>query len=168
MDEVLLAVSDANVLIDLEEGRLLASLFELTQMKFCVPDVLFEEELREHHGHLLTLGLKLEKLSGDSVAKIFRLAQKHRKVSRLDLFALQLALEQSCLLLTGDRLLRKLAESLDVECHGTLWLVEQIVIKGVISFSDAREGYLHMKLAGSRLPWSQAEERLQEVERHRR
>ncbi|MCS2611016.1 hypothetical protein [Halomonas dongshanensis] len=51
-----LLISDANILIDLEEGRVLERLF-LLPYQFSVPDVLFAKELENQHGYLLDMGL---------------------------------------------------------------------------------------------------------------
>lgn len=47
-------ISDANILIDLEEGQLLELFFHLPY-QFKVPDILFEE-LKADHGHLTEPG----------------------------------------------------------------------------------------------------------------
>lgn len=57
-----LLISDANILIDLEEGELLAQLFTLPY-QFTVPDILYFDELEAQHGHLMGLGLKLAELN---------------------------------------------------------------------------------------------------------
>lgn len=98
-------VSDANILIDMEEGGLLACFFQLPY-DFIIPDILFEEELAHEHGHLLELGLTLESLSGEQMIQSSNLMAKHSKTSRNDLFALCLALDKGCPLLTGDKALR--------------------------------------------------------------
>ena len=157
-----LVVVDANILIDIEDGNLTSSMFSLTKRSFCVPDILFERELKQKHSHLLRLGLNLSVLSGKSVERVFALAQKHSKtnVSRIDLFALQLALERSALLLTGDKMLRKIANNYQIECHGTIWLVELMVKQNIISKPVAKNAYEKMCSLGSRLPWKEAEKRL--------
>jgi hypothetical protein len=43
-----LLISDANVIIDMEVGGLIKQMFRL-EYEFAVPDVLYEEELRENH-----------------------------------------------------------------------------------------------------------------------
>ncbi len=83
MSGTVLIVSDANVLIDIEDGGLTSSMFSLPNTSFCVPDVLFEQELRKDHSHLQDIGLSLFTLSGDSVAKVYALAQKHGKYPAL-------------------------------------------------------------------------------------
>lgn len=42
---MLLLISDANIIIDLEAGEILGSLFALPY-RFAMPDVLFEEEIK--------------------------------------------------------------------------------------------------------------------------
>jgi len=158
-----LTVSDANVLIDIEAGGLTSSMFSLPNTSFCVPDVLFEQELRKNHSHLQELGLGLCSLAGDSVAQVYGLAQRHGKVSRLDLFALQLAREKSALLLTGDRALRNVAARYQVECHGTIWLVERMIKLQVLQPAVASSAYMRMQAAGSRLPWKEVESRLKRM-----
>lgn len=63
-----LLISDANILIDLEEGGLLDELF-LLPYQFSVPDILFHEELQNQHAHLLQKGLILGELSAETVAR---------------------------------------------------------------------------------------------------
>jgi len=50
-----LLISDANILIDLEEGEILNSLFSLPY-QFTVPDILYFDELEMQHAHLLDRG----------------------------------------------------------------------------------------------------------------
>jgi len=51
-----LLISDANILIDMEVGGLLRPMFRV-DATFAVPNILFEEELREQHPELTHLGL---------------------------------------------------------------------------------------------------------------
>lgn len=160
-----LVISDANILIDMETGGLLRLMFRL-DYRITVPDVLFEVELREHHPGLVRLGLHRMELTGESVRYVETLASDPRAkgVGRYDLFALALARQENCLLLTGDTLMRTLAEDEGREVHGTLWLVEQMVNAGVIQPKRARQAYEAMRKAGRRLPWEEVEEQLQDFE----
>jgi hypothetical protein len=53
---MLLVISDACVLIDIECGELTSVMFSLSY-QFAVPDILFAEELENRHGHLLQFGV---------------------------------------------------------------------------------------------------------------
>lgn len=152
-------ISDANILIDLEEGLLLDQMFALPFV-FKIPDVLFVEELSEQHGHLLALGLQLGELREDSMQQIFQLTQTYSQPSRNDCFALALAKQENCPLLTGDRNLRRAAEAEQVEVYGTLWLVERLVENGIINKIQAHAAYERMEERGRRLPWNEAHQRI--------
>jgi predicted nucleic acid-binding protein len=160
-----LVISDANILIDMETGGLLRPMFRL-DYRFAVPDVLFEVELRDHHPGLVKLGLRRMELTGEGVRYVETLASDKRAkgVGRYDLFALALARQENCMLLTGDTLMRTLAEGEGREVHGTIWLVEQIVTVSRITPKRARQAYDAMRKAGRRLPWDEVEGQLQRFE----
>lgn len=152
-------ISDANILIDLEDGELLKRFFELPY-QFCVPDILFYEELDEQHAHLIDYGLKVLELTSASMAEVTSLVEKYSDPSRNDCFALMLAKQENCSLLTGDRYLKKAANREGVMVSGTIWVIENMVRCEIITISEAESSYEKMKLAGSRLPWKLAKEGL--------
>jgi len=154
-----LLISDANILIDLEEGRLLSTFFTLPY-QFTIPDILFYEELEDQHEYLLALGLCLGELNEITMSYVVDLVQRVRGPSRNDCFALALAKQEKCPLLTGDRALRDAAIQEGVEVRGTLWIVEEMVIGKIISKQQAHEAYTAMEQKGRRLPWHIAYERL--------
>lgn len=132
-------VSDTSVLIDLERGALLETAFALP-FEFAVPDLLYAQELRPHHGdRLLEWGLRIETLSPDDVARAVDDRRSNPSLSLPDAFALALARSQHWTLLTGDRALRELAESEGVECHGVLWVLDRIYEARIISAQHLRE-----------------------------
>ncbi|MDX5327861.1 MAG: PIN domain-containing protein [Marinobacter sp.] len=155
-----LLISDANILIDLEEGGLLKQLFGLPY-EFQVPDILFYEELEDQHGYLVELGLGLGELDEEGMRSAFEYTRKYNGPSRNDCFALALARQERCPLLTGDKALRKAAEKEAILVNGTLWVVEQLVIHSVVTIDQARNAYQRMKSSGRRLPWAVALQRLE-------
>jgi predicted nucleic acid-binding protein len=160
---MLLIISDASVLIDIECGKLTNDMFNLP-LQFAVPDTLFAEELSERHSHLLQLGLISKTMSGDLVAEAYDLHQKYLKPSVNDMLALTLARHEHCQLLTGDKALREVAEKLNVEVHGTIWLIEKMLYHETIAVEIARAAFQQMKNSGSRLPWSEVEKTLSKYE----
>lgn len=161
-----LLISDANILIDMEEGGLLVSMFSL-ECQFSVPDVLYEEELKDQHSHLLDLGLTVQGMDMALMLRVSVLAAQYPRPGRNDLFALALAEHEKCPLLTGDAALRNAAENEKVEVRGTLWLMEEMVRSGRISAAIARNAYNQMRASGRRLPWDEAEARLRVIEQQR-
>ncbi len=153
---MLLLISDANILIDMEEGELLEQMFQLP-FEFHIPDILFVEELEDQHHHLLDLGLRLAELESEVMLHAMELTTRYNKPSRNDCFALALAARKRCPLLTGDQALRNAAENEAVMVQGTLWLVKMLVNRGLITTDEARAAYQRMRNARRRLPWALAE-----------
>jgi predicted nucleic acid-binding protein len=158
-----LLISDANILIDLKDGQLLAELFKLP-FQFKVPDMLFVNELEADHSYLLDYGLQLGELSPESMAEAEVLVKRYGQPSRYDCFALALAKQENCPLLTGDKNLRWAAEQENIEVKGTLWIVEAMITQQIINVQTARKAYDSMKLKGRRLPWELAERGLRAIE----
>lgn len=82
-----LLISDANILIDMEEGRLIEAMFQLP-WRFSVPDILFYEELEQQHAHLVPLGLSIEELSAETLTYVAELTRKVTGPSRNDCFGI--------------------------------------------------------------------------------
>lgn len=99
---MLLLISDANILIDIEDGNLTSVIFRLPY-EIAVPDILFELELREQHSYLLEAGLKVRSLTAESVKRTEFLRFKYSRPSLMDHSALALAMQEKCPLLSGDK-----------------------------------------------------------------
>jgi len=145
-------VSDANIFIDMDVGDLTKPMFRLKET-FATPDVLYREELEEHHAELPGLGLRIEQLSSNGVAEVERLSAIYNGPSTNDLFAIALAKERQWPLLSGDRRVREAADAEGVEIRGTLWLIERMVQTRTISLERAQTGVELMRNGGRRLPW---------------
>lgn len=158
---MLLIISDASVLIDVEHGELTRAMFSLP-WQFAVPDVLFSEELGDRHAHLLQFGLISKTMSSDLVDEAYKLRKQYIQTSVNDLLALVLAKYENCNLLTGDKALRQAAEKLNVQVHGTLWLADQMIQQQKITIELANAAFQRMKSSGSRLPWKEVENLLME------
>ena len=156
---MLLIISDASVLIDIEDGGLTSVMFSLS-WKFAVPDVLFEEELSQQHSHLTQMGLESKSMSGELIAEAYALHQQYARPSVNDMLALTLAKAEGCQLLTADQALRNAAKELCVEVHGTIWLVEQMLLYHKIMVDIARASFQKMKESGSHLPWVEVDKML--------
>ncbi len=155
-------VSDANIFIDLDVADLTRALFRLDD-EIVTPDVLYQEELAEHHSELPALGLRVESLSPAGVEEMMRLRAMYSRPGTNDLLALALALSNRWTLVTGDADLRDVAQTELVVVHGTLWLVERMVRERVIPVRRAEAGFKRMRSDGRRLPWPMVEELLERL-----
>jgi predicted nucleic acid-binding protein len=123
---VTLIVSDTSVLIDLERAELWAPALSLAH-EFVVPDLLYDQELKEYGGSdLVDLGLRIEVLTGDEVEAAHTIRRERLRLSAVDAAALSLAEQRGWMLLAGDGVMRAQALSRGIECHGTFWVFDQI------------------------------------------
>ena len=133
-------VSDTSVLVDLERGSLLEASFRLP-FRFVVPDLLYERELKNWGGEeLIRLGLAVEELDGDGVRRAITYRRRVPALSLPDCFVLVLAQTRSWILLSGDGALRQLAADETVECHGVLWLLDEMRDADAVGIRDLYDG----------------------------
>ena len=151
-------VVDANVLLDLYLSELLRDLFRLS-LDLVAPDLVIKELLQFNGEEVVAYGLQEKELSGEQVEEVAFLRGQHHALSANDLSAFVLAKSLRGTLLTGDRLLRKLAEQERVAVHGTLWLLDQMVESSVIPQRRAAEALKRMLSCRSWFPKTECEKR---------
>lgn len=133
-------VSDTSVLVDLERGSLLEASFRLP-FQFAVPDLLYERELKDYGGdELIRLGLTVEELDDDGLTRALEYRHQVPALSVPDSFAFALAQIYQWVLLTGDGALRQLATHEAIECHGVLWVLDEIHSAEVATVQDLHDG----------------------------
>lgn len=153
-------VADANIWIDLHRGTLLDVAFRLP-FRWFAPDLVINELEKTPSGsELVKRGLQSLELSGHEMEMVAQLSVTHRRLSIPDLSALVLAKNQGIMLLTGDGKLRRLAKQEGIECHGILWILDEIVRLGVLPSQQAAKALQAILDAGSRLPAKQCNRRL--------
>lgn len=128
-------VSDSSVLLEMAKRGLLEAMFRLP-FEFAVPDVLFEEELIDlgtySRDDLRRYGLRVEELDAVGVTTALSCQARRRRLSLVDCFALALSSIKRYALLTGDKAMRTFAEAEDIEVHGVLWLMDEMVAARVV------------------------------------
>lgn len=151
-----LMISDANILIDMEEGGLLDLMFSLPY-RFTVPNIVLERELHEMADRLTGLNIETGDVSGNWMKYAMELRAQYKKISIYDSIGIALAKQEQAPLLTGDLALRKVAQQEAVIVKGTLWLVEQLIVQEKITVQTAEASFSKMKAGGRRLPWPEIE-----------
>jgi len=160
-------VSDTSVLIDLERGALLTASFRLPY-GLAVPDLLYRQELQNWNGEQLRkLGLSVQALDGSGVNRALSYRRQVPALSLPDCFALALAQTRSWILLSGDNDLRQLAASQAVECHGVLWLLDEMRAAAVANNRELHDGLSAIAAhPRCRLPRAEIRRRLASYARH--
>ena len=109
--------------------------------ELAVPDLLYENELRDHGGErLVALGLIVAELAPEEVVTALSYRRRQAALSLADTFALSLAASREWTLLTGDGRLRDLARSEQVSCHGVLWMLDHLHEETVVPISALHHG----------------------------
>ncbi len=154
-------VVDASVLIDLQNGGILAACMTLPY-RFDIPDVVHAAELGAPlRAAVRDLGLQIVGLAGGSVAELALLRPQHPELSVPDLFALFAARDRGAMLLTGDQRLKKLAESRGAEVHGTLWLLDALFERQTLGPAAALAALRAILASGAWLPEAECAARRQ-------
>ncbi|MCG6942239.1 MAG: PIN domain-containing protein [Thiohalocapsa sp.] len=124
--------------------------------------MLFAEELAKHHPQLPEIGLELLTLGAPAITETLALTARYAGpgVSLNDLMTLALARQERCPVLTGDRVLRRIAGDEGVAVMGRLWLMERLVAGEVIGIGEAEAAYARMRAGGRRLPWDQVQRQI--------
>ncbi len=154
---MLLLISDANILIDMEAGKLMERLFQLP-VQFAIPDILYWEEIQPEAPGLEDLGLQVMEVAGEYVQYASAMKVKYGDApSPNDYLAIALAKQEGCPLLTGDQDLKAAAQGEDVTVMGTVWLLRMMVENHLLNVDDAIAALALMKASKRRLPWADAE-----------
>ena len=132
-------VSDTSVLIDLERSRLIEACFMLPH-QFAVPDVMYERELKNYGGpEFIRQGLVVVE-SDDTISMLAtQYVRATTSLSVPDAFAIALAKSHGWKLLAGDGHLRNLATNEQIDCHGVLWVFDQLHSTKLIAPSELFE-----------------------------
>lgn len=123
-------VSDTSCIIDLRKVALLQETLRLPYT-FVTVNTLFEDEwlslTDDEKKALLELGLEVRDLPGPSVLRAQQYFNQNRRLKLNDCFALTLAEDtEDSILLTGDGLLRRIAEAKRIEVRGVLWITDEL------------------------------------------
>lgn len=120
--------SDTNVWIDFYEIGHLELPFRLDYQFYISHDTFREEFLKseEMKDDLLKYGLLLADVTDEEFAEATVYQSRYPVLSLYDGFALAIAKVRGWILLTGDKPLRKAAAKEGVECHGTIWVYDQL------------------------------------------
>jgi len=159
----IVAIKDANVVIDLVEAGLFRAWFSLG-IRTVTTDIVVEELKKGaqwlHVQPMIEEGLLgVESFSMEDMALSINLGKTHG-VSVADASVLHLSQKLGAVLLTGDRRLRSSSESLGLRVHGVLWIMDTLLERKMIERSQAIAG-LHLLLAaGARLPKKEVDVRL--------
>ena len=158
------AVQDANIIFDLINIDLLHAFFML-EIKIFITDFIAGEinnsEQKEiinkyiSTGEIIVLNTKPEE-----IIELIAIRNQTRGLSLADCSILFHAQKNKAFILTGDNILRKYAESNQIEVHGILWVLDELIKEEQISEKKAYLKLTQLMEINPRLPKKECEKRL--------
>jgi predicted nucleic acid-binding protein len=157
------AIHDANILIDIVNIGFAKALFSL-DLGMRTTDAVWAELSSEQKNLLEPFVkrrlLEIDKFTVEEVGQIISYAQKNRALSFEDCSLIVAGRKHNALVITGDKKLRSVIESEQLEVHGILWLFDRMVEKATIDKRKAAEKLRALMNMNSRLPVDEMEERI--------
>ena len=159
--------SDTNIWIDFIVIQRLEYPFRLGYT-YCMSRDAIEDELlspKESGQQLLALGLEPIDITDEELHLAFGYRKRYIKISAYDAIALAIAKARGIVLLTGDRALRKAAQTERVEFRGSLWILDQLMENSLVTPDEYRGALIALeKVNGSevRLPPEEIRKRLEQ------
>ena len=159
--------SDTNIWIDFDAAGCLEEPFKLrdTYKYIMSVDTLRDEILSppELGVRLVELGIEAVEITENEYILVSDYAKRYAQLSVYDRIALSIAANRKIKLLSGDKALRIAAQREGVEVHGSLWLLDILLLSDKMQESRYKDILRTMKsLNGSRirLPDKEIEKRL--------
>lgn len=150
-----IAITDANVFIDLIEIDTLHLLFELPykiHTTTFVIDELIDIQKEQVDKYINNNLLNVRGFDSAQVDHLQQVATHYRKLSETDVSVLVYAREINGTLLTSDNPLRKAAQKMNLNVHGMLWLLDEWVNHGLLSPTKATTHLIYLMSVNMRLP----------------
>jgi predicted nucleic acid-binding protein len=162
MDSRYRYIVDANVIFDAGKGGILHEMFQLPFI-FITSDFIAHRELIDPpFAELHKLGLHKQELTGTQIRQMYQIRSTHKELSIHDISVFLLARDQGLILLSGEKSLRKFAESAGITVHGMLWLMDQLIEKNIITRKKATLAVRRMLAHGRFLPKEECDQRFEE------
>jgi hypothetical protein len=163
-----LAVTDANIFIDLIKLQMLALLFSIdmeihTTKEFV--DQLNDEQLVNLNEFIKSKNLQVHYLSAVQLQEVHELAAP-RALEIADKSVAWLSMKLAATVLTGDGPLRKFCQAKHLEVRGIIWLFDITIDKGLLNPLSAAEKMESLLRFNSRLPKDECSHRILKWAKH--
>ncbi len=158
------AVQDANIIFDLFDINLLYIFFNLNFDVYITDFVLSEikePSQKEMIDNFIIAGkLELLETPKDEISKLTKIRDDFPGLTIEDCSIFYHAKKNKAFILTGDNALKIYAESNQIEVHGILWVLDELIKEEQISEKKAYLKLTQLMETNSRLPKNECEKRL--------
>ena len=152
-------ITDVSVFFDLYSLQVLSEFFnldwEIHTTDFVYNEIVHVEQIDEFAVFAETQKLKIIKISAEEEVQIKDMILLRPNKSFPDKTVLWKAKQHNCTLLTCDGVLRKEAIHQNIEVHGSIWVVNQLVEYNKITIQKGIKLFEKLKRVNTRLPYNE-------------
>lgn len=167
-----IVLADVSVLFDLYKIQALDYFFDLGlevfTTKFVYREILYSGQKERFEDYKNSGHLKILDFNDAEVKEITELTLTPRIHSMGDKSIFYKTIQLKGMLLTADSKLRKVAEKVGIEVHGSIWVIDELLSKKIISNSKGIELFEAMLASNQTLPRSELKRRIENLEENDR
>ena len=162
-----IVITDTNILFDVIKIGALPEFFSL-DYEICTTVFVMHEILPSAQKDLVETFIRAKRLNVYSFTEEDIEAVQNFNTGRdlkrfTDKSVIWKSLQLNCPMLTGDQRMREVAEKMNIEVHGSIWIVDELVAKTLISSEKAILLLEQLLLTNSRLPRDEIEKRINKL-----
>ncbi len=151
-----LIITDTNVFFDIISIGVLPEFFaldyDISTTDFVINEILKSHQKEQIESFIRAKRLNVFKLTADEIDEIRNFVTKRFFKGITDKTVLWKSYQLKCLLLTGDKKLRNEAADLEIEVHGSIWVINELFEKNIVSKAKGVELLEKLKLLNASLP----------------
>lgn len=160
-------ITDTNVLFDVIKIGALPEFFSL-DYDICTTVFVMHEIIPSPQKEMVETFIRAKKLtvfgfSAEEVEEVqnFNTGRDLRRFT--DKSVIWKSLQLNCPMLTGDQKMREVAEKMSIEVHGSIWIIDELIGKNLISTDKAITLLEQLLLTNSRLPKDEIDKRINKL-----
>jgi len=151
-----LIITDANIFFDIICIGALPEFFaldyEISTTNFVVKEILESNQKEQIESFIRAKKLHVFKLTIDEIEAIMTFPTKRTFKGITDKTVLWKSHQLKCPLLTGDKKLKNEAEDLQIEVHGSIWVINELIEQKIITNTKGVELLEALKFINASLP----------------
>ena len=162
-----IVITDTNILFDVIKIGALPEFFSL-DYEICTTVFVMHEILPSAQKELAETFIRAKKLivydfTEEEIEEVQNFYSERSLKRFTDKSVIWKSLQLNCPMLTGDQKMKEVAEKMNIEVHGSIWIIDELVAKALISSDKAVELLEQLLLTNSRLPKDEIEKRINKL-----
>lgn len=162
-----IVITDTNILFDVIKIGALPEFFSL-DYEICTTVFVMHEILPSPQKELIETFIRAKRLivfdfSAEEIEAVQNFNTERDLKRFTDKSVIWKSLQLNCPMLTGDQRMREVAEKMNIEVHGSIWIIDELVTKTLISSEKAILLLEQLLLTNSRLPKDEIEKRINKL-----